>query len=60
MRNSPTKSEKTLLLKGSHYKIKLAKFVYTEKKKANHVLGSAQNHKSFSKIYARHTAFTYR
>lgn len=32
MRNSPTKSEKTLLLKGSHYKIKLAKFVYTEKK----------------------------
>lgn len=32
MRNSQTKSEKTLLLKGSHYKVKLAKFVYMEKK----------------------------
>lgn len=32
MRNSQINSEKTLLLKGSHYKVKLAKFVYTEKK----------------------------
>lgn len=52
MRNSPTKPYKKLLLKGSHYKVKLAKFVYGEK--ANHELGSAQNQRNSSKIYSRY------